>query len=286
MGDRLIRLVATLIQVECRYSHFPCRIGGDEFVILMPGTTHGEAKQMMARIRDAARSERLESIVVSIAMGIATSTSNELSVVDILKIAENEMYKNKLKHGKAMRSSTIETILTNVNQKFEREQTHNERVAKFCEQMGQVLSQREGDIEEYRLCGVLHDIGKIVIPVDLINKPEMLSELEYEAVKRHTEIGYQIVRSVDEYASIASSVLYHHERWDGMGYPQGLRGAEIPLKSRVVAVADAFEAMTSERKYKRKMSQEEAVEELLRNAGTQFDPEVVDIFVHQILGQE
>lgn len=139
------------------------------------------------------------------------------------------------------------------------------------------------EIQEIKTAGLLHDIGKVVVPPELLNKIEKLTDEEFELIKGHPETSYQILRSVDEYAAFATDVLYHHEHWDGSGYPQGLKGEEIPLNSRIIAVADAYEAMTAKRPYKETKTEDEAIAELKRCAGTQFDPDIVKVFIEKVL---
>jgi HD-GYP domain-containing protein (c-di-GMP phosphodiesterase class II) len=129
----------------------------------------------------------------------------------------------------------------------------------------------------------MHDIGKIGITEKILNKKGRLTETEWSELKRHPEIGYQILRSANEFALIAEFVLYHHERIDGNGYPRGLKGKEIPLQSKIICIADAFDAMTHERSYKDKLSQAEAIEELRIHTGTQFDSEISRIFIEEVL---
>ncbi len=143
------------------------------------------------------------------------------------------------------------------------------------------LSKKE--TQDLITAGELHDIGKIMVPPSLLNKPDKLTSDEFEVIKRHPGIGYQIIKSVDEYVHLADLVLHHHERWDGSGYPEGLSGKSIPLFSRIIAVADAFEAMTAVRPYQETKTNEEAIKELRRCSGTQFDPKIVEIFINKVL---
>ncbi len=163
--------------------------------------------------------------------------------------------------------------------KNQREEEHSKRVSAYCERLAQALGFNEKDAHEMVTAGLLHDIGKIAIAEYLLNKPGKLSQDEMEEVRRHPEIGYRILSSVNDVAEIAEFVLFHHEKWDGTGYPKGLKGEDIPIQARIIAIADSFDAMTSERSYKSSMTQDEAVLELVRNAGQQFDPEMTDVLL-------
>lgn len=160
---------------------------------------------------------------------------------------------------------------------------HAERTATRAQQIARGLALPDSEVATIRLAGQLHDIGKARIPTAILNKPGELSDSEWAVVKQHPESGYQMLRDVPGLESVAIIVRHHHERYDGSGYPAGLAGEDIPLGARIMAVSDAFEAMRSERPYKRALSLDEAVEELRQNAGGQFDPAVVDAFLNQVL---
>ena len=168
---------------------------------------------------------------------------------------------------------------------------HAYRVAEFAEELGRELGFNEKEIEELNIASLFHDIGKAAIDKRIFYKPSKLNEDEWDKVMKHPEIGFHILNSLSDFNSvaeiekIAKYVLHHHERWDGQGYPAGLKGTEIPLQSRIICIADAFDAMTSDRTYQRGKSKEAAVDELRRNSGTQFDPELVEIFISRVLGQ-
>lgn len=144
------------------------------------------------------------------------------------------------------------------------------------------MNLKTSDLDELILSAELHDIGKIGIPEDILLKPSKLNDEEFEIMKSHVEKGYRIVNSLGELGSVAKNVLTHHEKWDGSGYPLGLKKEEIPLLSRIIAVADSYDAMVHERVYKKAMKKEDAIKELRRCSGTQFDPEIVDIFINSI----
>jgi diguanylate cyclase (GGDEF)-like protein/PAS domain S-box-containing protein len=283
-GDQLLMTVADILKQACRPDAVIARMGGDEFQILMPSTSAEEAERIRQSICKAAAAVTFDSVIVSLAIGYSVKNDPGESIDTTIMNADNQMYREKLKHGKIMRSQTIETVLRNINFKYDREQIHTERVSQYSEAIAKAMGLSEQAVNDIKSAGVLHDIGKIIIPPEILNKPGRLTDEEYAIVKRHSETGYQILKSSDEYAKLAEYVLYHHERWDGSGYPQGLKGEEIPLQSRIISVADAYEAMTAIRPYQITQTKEAATAELLRCAGTQFDPRIVDVFVRQVLG--
>lgn len=167
--------------------------------------------------------------------------------------------------------------------KIEKMETHSNRVGRLCEALGIAMQLSEFEIRKLITSGLLHDIGKNSIDKRIINKPGPLSKLEWDQIKTHPTIGYRLLCSSQNMKEIAEYVLYHHERYDGMGYPMGLKGEEIPLYSRIISVADAYDAMINERFYQKALSKDEAVKELIINKGTQFDPDIVDIFTEKVL---
>ena len=156
-------------------------------------------------------------------------------------------------------------------------------MGKLARRLGAELALNEVDIVSLELMATLHDIGKIGISNSILSKPGKLDELEWAEIRRHPDMGYRIALTIPELQGIAGYILCHHERWDGKGYPQGIKGEDIPYISRIVSVIDAFDAMTEDRSYHKGMSSEEAAQEIMRHAGTQFDPDVARVFVEKIL---
>ncbi|PKK96631.1 MAG: hypothetical protein CVV58_05385, partial [Tenericutes bacterium HGW-Tenericutes-3] len=183
----------------------------------------------------------------------------------------------------SVRNHAIKAILQTLTDKYDEERIHSKRVSQLCVELGKQLNLDEDDINELEMAGMYHDIGKISIPDAILDKPSKLTDEEYDIMKSHTEVGYSILKAADEYSGLAEHALYHHERWDGKGYPKGLSGEDIPLFSRIICVCDSYEAMTAERPYKNKMDIDQAVAEIKRCAGTQFDPILARLFVEEVL---
>ncbi|WP_422486956.1 HD domain-containing phosphohydrolase [Gudongella sp. DL1XJH-153] len=283
MGDKLLTSVAEVLRTACREDDIIGRMGGDEFMVILPKTSEIQADRVKSRIEVAAKSIRLDSVIVSLAIGFSTKSTSDVEISSVMTMADNNMYKDKLKYGKLMRSQTIEIVLKNINLKYDKEQIHTERVSQYCVAIAREMGFSENEVEQIKTAAILHDIGKIMVPPEILNKPGRLTEIEFETIRKHPETGYQILKSVDEYSNLARQVLYHHERIDGNGYPEGLAGNEIPLESRIICVADAYEAMTASRPYQSSRTKEDAVAELIRCSGTQFDSEIVKIFVERVL---
>ncbi|MGE5677284.1 MAG: HD domain-containing phosphohydrolase [Pseudomonadota bacterium] len=282
-GDRLLKKTGELIKKECREDEIIARLGGDEFVILLPRTSSEEAEKIIKRIKTASQGIQLQSMELSISFGWETKNSIIQSMDEILKNAEDYMYRHKLFESPSIRGKTVKTIINSLHEKNKREEQHSRRVSYICEAIGTAMELGEGDINELRTVGLLHDIGKIAIDEKILNKPDRLSAEEWNEMKRHPEIGYRILSSVNEMAELAEFVLAHHERWDGKGYPKKLAGEQIPLQARIIMVADAYDAMTSERAYRKPLSSAAAIEELQKNSGTQFDPEIVQVFTEKVM---
>ena len=278
-GDKaIIRIANTLNNITKEKNIYIARIGGDEFAILMPNTPLKEARALIDKTKTEINKIVINSIHVSMSFGIATQIGAE-DFKEIITKAENEMYAHKLHEIASQRSKTVSTIMNALLAKNPREKTHSDRVANICVGIGTKMKMSNDELKLLKMISTLHDIGKIAIDDGVLNKPGKLTTEEWEQIKRHPEIGYRILSSTPEYASIAEDILSHHERYDGNGYPRGLKGEEIPIRARIIALADSYDAMTSDRPYRIGMSHEEAIEEITRCRGTQFDPKITDIFL-------
>jgi diguanylate cyclase (GGDEF)-like protein/PAS domain S-box-containing protein len=286
LGDRLLKRAAELMKKECRADDIIARIGGDEFVILLPKTNSEHAAIIVKRINETISRETVDSILLSISFGWETKQEITEEITAIFKKAEDNMYRRKLSESYSMRNKTIKMIMKTLYEKNQREQQHSARVSQLCEAIGTALDLSVEDINELRIVGLMHDIGKITLDDRILDKDGNLGDSEWFEIRRHSETGYHILSSVNEFAPLAEYVLAHHERWDGKGYPKGLKGVEIPMEARIIAVADAYDAMTSDRPYRRALSKDAAAAEIEQNSGTQFDPDIVRVFLEKVLVEE
>ncbi len=286
VGDQLIRQVSEAMKAECRADDIIARTGGDEFIILLPKTDSHAVEKITERIHERVEKIKFMEIGASIAFGWSTKLLESQNVWDVLKKAENKMYQNKILHAASKRNAVIRSILNALLVKSPRENAHSKRVSKLCEDMGVAFNLKIDDIRELKTAGELHDIGKIAVDETLLDKTDKLSDNELAQIKQHPEIGFRLLNTSNEFYFIAEYVLAHHERWDGTGYPRGLSGEAIPWKARIIAIADSYDAMTSDRPYRKAMTTEEAIAELKRGAGTQFDPDVAKVFVENVLQKE
>ncbi len=285
-GDKLILQTAALLAESCGYG-IVARTGGDEFSILLPKTDEEETLRIISRINHAFDEKKQQmhdqNFLLSISLGHATKSREDQSISEILKTAEEHMYRRKLLEHQSIRSTLLSTIKEMLFSKSNETAEHAERMAQLARKLGAELSLNEVDIVSLELMATLHDIGKIGISNSVLSKPGKLDEAEWAEIRRHPEIGYRIALTIPELQGIAGYILCHHERWDGTGYPQGIKVEEIPYISRIVSVVDAFDAMTEDRSYRKGMSGEAAASEILRHAGSQFDPTIARIFVERIL---
>lgn len=279
-GDHLLVSIVNIIKDSIAENHEVSRWGGDEFVILMPNTTEVEANQVVIDITLKCNQTKLKNnIVPSISLGIATKHDAKSKILHVLKQAEDLMYRNKLSSGKSVRSNLIAILENALLERSLETLNHTQNMETFSLMLSNQLDLSQSEKDELKVIAKLHDIGKIGISDKILLKQGKLTPEEFNIIKKHPEIGYRILVSIEELSHVASGVLYHHEKWDGTGYPQGLKGEEIPLLSRIVTIADSYEVMTNGRVYKGAISKEEAIEELKRCSGTQFDPSLIPIFV-------
>ena len=284
-GDEVIKLVSKSLQETSKDCGAVYRLGGDEFAFLAENMDDETIKSCIKRIHQSMEDLEFSNVKLSMSIGYACKKDSNEKIEDILKEAETNMYSRKMLDGTSIRNNEIKGILQTLNDKYEIEKTHSDRVQKLCIAMGEALELEKDDMNELSYAAILHDIGKIAIPDAILMKPAKLTFEEFEIMKSHTEKGYHILRAADEYSDLAKYALTHHERYDGTGYPNQLVGEDIPYFSRIISICDSFEAMTADRPYRKAQSLEYAIEELNKYSSKQFDPELVKIFIHKVIPQ-
>ena len=282
MGDTLVKKVVSLIKPIVYNSDMFCRFGGSDFLIVYTKVQKPYIDIIMAQINHMMTNETIQNIKVSVSSAYAVKSSSEEDLNLVLKKAEMRLSREKLIDTSSMLSRTIEIIMNSLYEKNSREMEHSKRVSYWCEKIAQRMNLDSHIVSKLRIAGLMHDIGKIGIPDSILDKPDRLTEEEFNLIRKHSEVGYRILSAANEFSEIADYILAHHERWDGMGYPKGLKGSEIPIYARIISVADSFDAMTSDRAYRKAMSFQQAKQEIIKFSSVQFDPSVVKVFLEII----
>ncbi len=278
-GDDILRSCANVLKSCCRAEDIVARWGGDEFSVILPKSNEEVALSIVKRIKEKSAKASGGKIPLSISLGIATKSKSHQDFTKIMKKAEDDMYRNKLMETKSIISSIIASLERTLFEKSIKTEKHTKRIKEMALRLGRSIKLSPSEIDELSLLATIHDIGKVAILDVILNKKENLSKREWETIKRHPEIGYRIAVSSNQLSSIAEYILTVHEWWNGNGYPQGLKGENIPVLSRIIAIVDAYEVMITGRPYKKAISKEEAIAELEKCSGTQFDPDLVKRFI-------
>ncbi len=276
-GDQLLNKAARVLKMNCRADDIIARIGGDEFTILLPRTDAEEAAKIISRIKSQLEQESVKTIKGSISMGCDTKTGMYQDITQTFENAEARMYTEKTLDRINAKSGTIKTIIGSLHKAIAREELHSENVSRINESLGKYMSLPEAEVRKLKESGFLHDIGKIILDETLLNKNRVLTEDEQKKLRQHPLVGYRILNSFVETLDIAEIVLAHHEKWDGSGYPRGLKGEEIPLLSRILAVSESYDNMTNPLN-NISHGKEDALNEIRKLSGSRFDPKIVDIF--------
>ncbi len=280
MGDQMLKKAAEILKSSLRKDDILARQGGDEFVVLLPQTEAAECTEIIKRIKaNTGLVEELQ-LPLSIALGQATKVNPEENIEEIIKKADNQMYENKLSESRSSKSNIVQGLINALDAKSSETKEHALRMTKLAFDFGEKLGLSESDQNRLSLLATLHDIGKININEEILNKKDKLTAEEWELIKKHTEQGYKIASSSEEFAAVADEIFAHHENWDGSGYPRQLKGKEIPFLARIISLVDSYDVMTNERPYSEAVSKAEALAEIERCAGSQFDPKLAAKFIN------
>ncbi len=305
-GDKLLRQIGNIIKGAIRYADHAYRYGGDEFAILLPQTDAHAALQVTERVRKKiAEGATTGKIPVTASIGLASWPDDGISHTDIIAAADVTLYRAKRDGGNhnyyasgaltplqltesitdtethidSKILSVIHALSETVDSKNYFSHNHSKRVTEYAMIIASALKMDTAEMARLEVCALLHDIGKIVISDTILSKQGKLNTKEWEIIKTHTQLGATIASRIPQLSLCAGGILHHHEWYDGSGYPDGLKGEDIPLEARILAIADAVAAMTSERPYSETLTHEQAMEELKRCSGKQFDPYLVEQFI-------
>jgi len=302
-GDRVLSQLAARL----RQTGEAFRLGGDEFALLLPGYDENDALTAATSVVDRISALQLDQLgSVTVSVGLATSPAHAADRDELIRLADSALYwakeygKNRVRAyrpdvielaelkrlasgpDRAARFRAAASLARAVDARDVYTGSHSQRVADLAARTARRLGLPEEEVELTRLAASLHDLGKLAIPEEILRKPGPLTDPERMVLERHPQIGFRMLESLGV-DPVADWVLHHHERWDGSGYPDGLPGDEIPLGARIIFVADAYDAMTSERVYRRRVDPEQAIAELRRCAGSQFDPGIVNALADELV---
>ncbi|MGE5398424.1 MAG: PAS domain S-box protein [Chitinophagales bacterium] len=284
-GDALLIAAAKAIKNSFREKDIVARVGGDEFAVFLPFSTYRAVAAGCSRIKQEAHKYNANnpSAPLSISVGFSFRDSLALTKIpDLYKEADNNMYREKLHSSQSARSAIVNTLMKTLEARDIVTEGHTDRLQNLIVTVASILGELDTKLTDLKLFARFHDIGKIGTPDSILFKPGPLTPEETQEMRCHCEIGHRIALSSPDLVPIADWILKHHEWWNGKGYPLGLKEEDIPLECRLLSVVDAFDAMTSDRPYRKARPIEEALEELRRCAGTQFDPSLVPIFIQSI----
>ena len=278
-GDRILEEVAGKLSHAARKKDVVARWGEDEFAVLMPLTSREDAEIVKDRVENSCKNIVEQGMKISISSGLSTKYKPEKDLHDVLNEALEKLNQNKLTKSESSKSKMVQSLLNALREKSEETEVHADRLEILAQKLGEKIGLNDSELNSLSLLARLHDIGKIMISEEILKKPGKLNDEEWEDIKAHPEVGSNIVAATEEFSHIADEIRHHHEHWNGRGYPDGLEGEEIPLLSRIISIVDAYDVITNERAYKEASSREEAISELKRCAGEQFDPYLVEKFV-------
>lgn len=279
-GDELLEKTAKILHRVCIDTDIVARTGGSEFTILMTATNEVEAYGTARNIKR--QFSNLENGELTLSVGVAQMHANEDGILAVLEAARKNLILEKILDANSMSSSIVSMMMVTLSAYSRETVEHSNRMREMAVSVGKLLGMAPSELSRLAIAAQMHDVGKIGIPDSILNKKEALDEQERELIRRHSELGYNIVKAIPFLNEVAVDILQHHESYDGTGYPNGLSGEEISLNARIINIIDSFDAMTNKSVYATARTVDEALQEIRRKSGHQFDPHLVNEFIREI----
>ncbi len=282
LGDALMVHTAEYLKSFLRAEDDIMRLGGDEFIIIMPHTHEEDVKTIHYRMVEQQFHHPFDGLPFSLSIGYAMGREHR-SFYETTRIAEAFLYQHKLKESENYKRTVIDRIMETFRREQPVEYKHMKRVSALCERFALELNMSEQEVNQVKEVAYYHDIGKIAVNQAILDKVDPLTDIEFLEIQRHSELTYHILSSVNLYAQYADQALSHHENVDGTGYPRGIKADKIPFISKMIRIADSYEAMTRTRTYAKAKTHQEAVQELRDFKGIYYDEDLVETFVEKVL---
>jgi|GEM_PF-1217111 len=286
VGDGLIEACADLIKKHTPEGALAARIGGDEFVLLLPKTDTDSALGVMKTLKKESLMKKVSNVELSMSFGLATLNDNSSDYDTVFKHAETKMYRYKLIESPKSRKRIVDTIEKKLHKEYRGEDTHAKHVTHYALALGKALGLSESDLESLGLVARYHDIGKIALDKEMLNHFRPLGQTQWLDVTRHSEIGYRIMGSMTKTAGIADDILAHHENFDGSGYPLALKGKAIPLFARIIRIVDTYDALCTKKARGLYADFADPLKTLVEAKEKALDPELTDLFIREVLKEK
>ena len=285
-GDAVMKQLAYFVKMHAGEDAYVAKLEGGDILAVLEETTHNEAVEICEDIKKDLEGFYGRDLLIHLEYGVAVKEDAVTTMEQILGEAKSSMQNKKMLRDNSMSSSLVDSLKQTLSESDYETEEHVERTREMASRLGKALNLSDTDIGKLELLAIMHDIGKVAIPHQVLLKKGKLSDEEFEIMKQHTIKGYRIANASPELSSIADCILSHHEKWDGTGYPNKLKGEDIPLLARIISAVDSHDVMVHDRPYHRAMPEEDAIKELRRCAGTQFDPNIIVVFTRLLEEEE
>ncbi len=283
-GDTIIIAIANILSTLFLHTGFVSRVGGDEFGVILSGYSQDQIEKMLEQMEEMLDeyNEKIDVLKISVSSGYSILREGIVKTNAMYQEADNNMYQNKLLKESSIRNSLVKTLMKTLEVKDFITEGHADRLEELSLKMAKALKLNMHQVDRMKLLARFHDIGKVGIPDKILMKPSSLTEEEWIIMKTHSNIGKRIAEASSELKDISALIFHHHERFDGSGYPLGLKATDIPIECRILSIVDTFDAMTNDRPYRKAVPIEAATQEIINCSETQFDSALVNLFISLI----